>query len=141
MARGGPHAAPLAKIVGSFGGNKSELRREAAVLEELLVPLDPDDADVASLLETLARRDRRPLLLARRAHLHPTQAAAILRILDPYPDSLVVSLREPFDVPLFAPARHLLAAYGDDEAAIGGLADVLFGSSLPAGRLPIAIDT
>jgi len=141
VVRGVPHADPLASIAISFGGSEPELRREAAVLDELMAPLDPSDADIATLLETLAQRDRRPLLLARRAHLHPAQAAMIARILDRYPDALVVSLREPFDVPLFAPARHLLAAYGDDEAAIGGLADVLFGSSLPSGRLPITIDT
>jgi beta-N-acetylhexosaminidase len=139
VVRGMPHADPLASIAVSFGAGVPELRREAAVLEELMVPLDPSHADVTSLLETLAQRDRRPLLLARRAHLHRAQAAAIARILDRYPDSLVVSLREPFDVPLFAPARHLLAAYGDDEAAIGGLADVLFGSSLPSGRLPVTV--
>jgi xanthine/CO dehydrogenase XdhC/CoxF family maturation factor len=108
-------------------------------MEELVAPLDPADADVASLLETLARHDRRPLLLTRRAHLHPAQAGAIARILDGSPDALVVSLREPFDVPLFASARHLLATYGDDATAIGGLADVLFGSSLPSGRLPVTV--
>jgi beta-N-acetylhexosaminidase len=139
VVRGVPHAGPLASIAVSFGSSEPALRREAAVLEELIAPLDPSDADVASLLETLAQRDRRPLLLARRAHLHPAQTAAIARILDRYPDSLVVSLREPFDVPLFAQARHVLAAYGDDEAAIGGLADVLFGSSLPSGRLPVSL--
>lgn len=138
VLRGLPHADPLSSIAVSFGAGEPQLQREAAVLEELVLPLDPADADVASLLETLARRERRPLLLTRRAHLHPKQADAVARILERYPDGLVVSLREPFDVPLFASARHLLAAYGDDEASIGGLADVLFGSSLPSGRLPIS---
>lgn len=137
VVRGLPHADPLSSIAVSFGAGEPELRREAAVLEELVVPLDPAEGDVGSLLETLARRERRPLVLTRRAHLHAKQAGAVARILDRYPDALVVSLREPFDVPLFAAARHLLAAYGDDEASIGGLADVLFGSSLPSGRLPI----
>lgn len=139
VVRGFPHADPLSSIAVTFGAEEPKLQREAAVLEEVLLPVDPADADVASLLETLARRERRPLLLARRAHLHPLQAGAITRILDNYPDALVVSLREPFDVPLFGAARHLLAAYGDDEAAIGGLADVIFGSSLPSGRLPVSL--
>lgn len=140
VVRGVPHADPVASIVVSFGGSEPELQREAAALEEAIAPLDPTDADIASLFETLARHERRPLLLARRAHLHPAQAEAIMQILNRYPDALVVSLREPFDVPLFESARHLLAAYGDDAAAIGGLADVIFGSSLPSGRLPVAID-
>jgi hypothetical protein len=45
-------------------------------------------------------------------------------------------VREPFDTALFPGARHLLAAYGDDIASIGGLADVIFGGSMPTGRLP-----
>jgi beta-N-acetylhexosaminidase len=139
VIRGVPHADPLASVAVSFGGSASELQRETAVLKELIAPLDPSDADVAGLLEALAQGERRPLLLARRAHLHPSQAAAIVQILDRYPDALVVSLREPFDVPLFAAARHLFATYGDDEAAIGGLADVLFGSCLPSGQLPVSL--
>ncbi len=50
---------------------------------------------------------------------------------------MVVSLLEPFDLGLFANARHLLAAYGDDVASIGGLADVIFGGSMPVGSLPL----
>ncbi|MBV9333264.1 MAG: glycoside hydrolase family 3 protein [Candidatus Eremiobacteraeota bacterium] len=141
VVRGIPHADPLASVAVSFGGTEPELKREAAVVEELIVPSDPADADIAFLLDGLAQRGRRPLVLARRAHLHPAQAGAIAQILERYPDALVVSLLEPFDVPLFASARHLLAAYGDDEAAIGGLADVIFGSSLASGRLPVSLDT
>ena len=141
VVRGVPHADPLASMAVSFGSTEADLQREAAALEETIVPIDPAEADVGSLLVALARRERRPLVLARRAHLHPAQAGAITQILDRYPDALVVSLREPFDVPLFASARHLLAAYGDDDATIGGLADVIFGSSLPSGRLPVSVDT
>ncbi len=48
-------------------------------------------------------------------------------------------MREPFDIPLFAAARHVLAAYGDDAASVGGLADVLFGGSAPGGKLPVEL--
>jgi hypothetical protein len=48
-------------------------------------------------------------------------------------------MREPFDVPLFARARHVLAAYGDDAASVGALADVLFGSSIPGGTMPVVL--
>jgi hypothetical protein len=71
--------------------------------------------------------------------LHPSQAQAIATILQRYPDAVVVSLIEPFDLPLFGAAHHLLATYGDDSASIGGLADVLFGSSMPTGRLPVSL--
>lgn len=150
LVRGFAHADPLTTIVVSFEGDRSEgintrgiaaesLRREAPALAEYRLPLDPDGAAVAAALDAIAKSDRRALLLARRAHLHPAQAAAIDAIVGTAHDAVVVSMLEPFDVPCFARARHVLAAYGDDAAAIGGLADVLFGGSLPQGRLPVSL--
>ena len=55
------------------------------------------------------------------------------------PDAAVISILEPYDVPLFTNAANVLAAYGDDPAAVGGLADVLFGGSRPEGRLPVEL--
>ena len=115
------------------------MKREAPALAELTLSLDPAQAEMERVFATLAQSDRRPILLARRAHLHPEQAEAIAAVVARYPDALVVSLLEPFDLPFFASARHLLAAYGDDAASIGGLADVLFGNSMPAGKLPVAL--
>lgn len=138
VLRGLPHADPLSSIAVSFGGERRVLEPEAPVLEELLATLEPSSQEADALLAALETRERRPILLARRAHCYPSQAKAIELILDRYPDALVVSLREPFDTALFSDARHLLAAYGDDVASIGGLADVIFGGSMPTGRLPIA---
>ncbi|HEY6327304.1 MAG TPA: hypothetical protein VIW73_12410, partial [Candidatus Cybelea sp.] len=137
LLRGIAHADPLASIVVSFGGTAATLDREAPAMETLDAPIAPNETDARSVLDALARSQRRTILLARRAHLHPEQVAAIGAILERYPDALVVSLLEPFDVGLFPSARHLVVAYGDDEASIGGLADVLFGGSLPTGQLPI----
>lgn len=136
LLRGIPHADPLSSIAISFGGERRVLQPEAPALEELLAPLEPTPQEAETLLAQLEARERRPILLARRAHCHPSQAQTIARILDRNPDALVVSVREPFDTALFPGARHLLAAYGDDIASIGGLADVIFGGSMPTGRLP-----
>lgn len=137
LLRGIAHADPLASIAVAFGGTAATLDREAPAMQTLDVPIAPNETEVRLILDTLARSQRRPILLARRAHLYPEQTEAIGGILQGYPDALVVSLLEPFDVGLFPSARHLVAAYGDDEASIGGLADVIFGGSLPSGRLPI----
>jgi beta-N-acetylhexosaminidase len=140
LLRGLPHADPVASIVVSFGGERNaSLTREAPVLQEVIATPDPGEAEVDRILERLANSARRPLLLARRAHLHPSQADAIARIVARFPDAAVVSLLEPFDLPLFSSARHLLATYGDAPVSIGGLADVLFGGSLPEGRLPVEL--
>ena len=137
LVRGIAHVDPIVSIAVSFGGDTT-LVRESPALAHVALSLDPAAEEVEELFADLERRGRRPLVLSRRAHLHPAQAAAISRILAAYPDATVVSLREPFDLPLFGAARHLLAAYGDDVASLGGLADVLFSGHMPAGRLPIA---
>lgn len=139
LVRGVPEADPLVSFAISFGAGGASLQREAPVLATLEVSLDPAKEEVEQIFAALERTQRRPLLLARRAHLHPAQATGIATILERYRNGLVVSMLEPFDLPLFTGARHLLAAYGDDAASVGGLADVLFGASMPAGNLPVSL--
>jgi beta-N-acetylhexosaminidase len=139
LLRGLPHADPIASITVSFGGDGQMLEREAPALENVCGAIDPAADEIGTLLAAIDQSQRRPVVFARRAHLHPGQAQAIRAVVDRSPDALVVSLLEPFDLPLFPGARHLLAAYGDDCASIGGVADVLFGGSMPTGRLPVAL--
>jgi beta-N-acetylhexosaminidase len=151
LVRGLAYADPLTTLAVSFEGETFEginttavrggsLRREAPALSQLELPIDPRDEHVGRALAAIAQSGRRPLMLARRAHLHAGQARAIDAIAAEYPDAIAVSMLEPFDVPLFSRAHHVLAAYGDDAAAIAGLADVLFGGSMPEGRLPVDVE-
>lgn len=146
--RGLAHADPTASIAISFSGTTSEgaqgtlaagasLATQAPALQETIAPLDPSEGDVAALIESVAQSRRRPIVLMRRAHLIPRQARGVAAILERFPDALVVSMREPYDCALFPQAQHLLAAYGDNGASLGGLADVIFGDGLATGVLPV----
>jgi beta-N-acetylhexosaminidase len=148
LVRGLAHADPLTCAVLSFEGTTADgvvpddvrrpsLSAEAPALAHVALPIDPWPGSLDDAFALLARTGRRPIVLARRAHLYDRQAGAIASIVDRYPDALVVSALEPFDVPLFAQAQHVVACYGDDASAIGGLADVLFANVLPEGRLPV----
>ncbi|MHB8141195.1 MAG: beta-N-acetylhexosaminidase [Vulcanimicrobiaceae bacterium] len=148
LVRGEGGADATACLVISFESVTDQgaegLRREfpslvaqAPALLEWRAPLDPEDGVAERILERLAQTSRRPILLMRRAHIYPAQARVAARVLAAHPDALVVSLREPYDIALFPQARHLLCAYDDGPASIGGLADVLFGGSPPLGRLPV----
>ena len=139
LVRGIPELDPLAAAAVAFGGDADALQREAPSLITFSVSRDPDSDQVARVIDELGRTGRRPLLLTRRADLHEAQAAALTTIARQYPDAVVVSLLEPFDLPLFGEARHLLATCGDEPVSLGGLADVLFGSHLATGQLPIAV--
>ncbi|MBV9233460.1 MAG: hypothetical protein JO030_05405 [Candidatus Eremiobacteraeota bacterium] len=137
LIRGVPRADPVASVAIAFGANGTRLRHEAPALREASLPLEPHRDQIRALLDDLEGWQRRPLLLAQRAHLYEAQAAAIADVIARYPDALVVSTAEPFDLPLFPRARHLLACYGNDAASLGGLADVLFGGAMPSGQLPV----
>ncbi len=144
LVRGFSHADPTACCTVEFfeedapGEYRELLRSQAPVLQEMRLAVNTSGADVDAVIDRIEQSRRRPIVLTRRAHLYPAQARAIARIVDRFPDAVVVSTLEPFDLDLFENARHVLAAYGDDEASIGGLADVLFGGVMPQGRLPIA---
>jgi beta-N-acetylhexosaminidase len=150
LVRGIAHADPTASIAVSFQSETREgvvgvhaqhasLTSQAPVLHEVIAPLDPSDAQTSDLLAQLAASQRRPIVLARRAHVYPAQARAIAAIVARDPDALVVSVREPFDVPLFASARHVVAMFDDSAPSIGALADVLFGAGSTRGHLPVEI--
>jgi beta-N-acetylhexosaminidase len=137
VIRGIAHADPTASFVLDFGGGGATLSREAPACEAFVLPLDPRPADVTQALALLEKSRRRPIVLSRRAHQQPAQAGAIAAVVDRFPDALVISMLEPYDLRCFGDARHVLAAYGDDAASIGGLADVIFGGLMAQGRLPV----
>jgi beta-N-acetylhexosaminidase len=150
LIRGIAHADPTASVVVSFQGVTREgasgvqaehasLAVQAPVLLEAVAPLDPTREELRVLLERVSATQRRPIVLARRAHLYDGQHRAVDELLDLAPDAIVVSVREPYDVALFDRALHLLAVYDDGVCGIGALADVLFGAGAARGRLPVAL--
>ncbi len=97
-------------------------------------------AQVAALVNADASAPeprRRTIVLSYRAHLDSGQQRAIEAMLAERPDTIVVSTAEPYDVTLFPQARHLLACYGDGDASMAGLADVLFSAHPAEGRMPV----
>ncbi len=145
--RGSAHADADRSIVVSFEGATTEgvqgLHTEHASLAgglrvpELRLPLEPQPAQTAALLADLRVRGKRPILLLRRAHVYEKQLQAARAILDEFPDSLIVSTREPFDALLLEGAQTVLCTYGDDKPSMEGLSDVLFGGAPAEGRFPL----
>ncbi len=117
------------------------LRRRRFQAESLRVPLGPSAEMIDQLRRLLeAQSDRSVVVLMRRAHIYPDQLRAIEMILETAPSSIVISLAEPFDVAVVPQAQNVLCAYGDNEPAIEGLADVLTGLLVPSGRFPVDLE-
>ncbi len=116
------------------------LRRRRLRSESMRAPLDPDGETLALLLDVLhAQRDRALVVVARRAHLYPRQRAAIDALLEIAPAAIVVSALEPFDVPALAGASILACTFGDEEANVEALADVLARGERAGGTFPVAL--
>lgn len=115
------------------------LRRRRMKSELLRVALEPDLAMREMLLAVLAiQATRNVVIVARRAHRYEAQRDAIAALLGQAPQAIAISALEPFDLPVLERARGVLCSYGDEEAAIDALADVLCGRSEATGTLPVA---
>lgn len=148
LVRGTPRADATACIVLSFENATTEgaagfhdkharLEAQAPALVSHTVPLAPNERECREALSALVNSGRRPVVLLRRAHLYAEQARLVASVVERFPDSVVVSMREPYDCNVVPAARHVLAMYGDDDATLGALADVLFGNVSPLGTLPV----
>ena len=147
LLRGEARADAHRSIVVSFEGTTIEgvqgLHSEhaalpaPAALRQLRLALDPDPALLDDALAHLHESQKRPIVLMRRAHVYDKQLTAVERILQAFPDALVVSTREPYDALSLGNVRHLLCTYGDDAPSLEGLSDVIFGDAAPQGRLPL----
>ena len=145
VIRGSAQADARSSIVVTFEGTTVEgvqgLHSEHAALAhdvpQLRLPLDPDPDDVGAALTKVRESGRRPIVLMRRAHVYARQHSAVQRLVDAFPDALVISTREPFDAFDIAGAQNVLCTYGDDEPSMTGLAEVIFNGATPSGRYPL----
>ncbi|GAC1562863.1 MAG: glycoside hydrolase family 3 protein [Vulcanimicrobiaceae bacterium] len=114
------------------------LRRRRLRSERFAVPLAPDDDMANVLFDVLdAQGDRSLVIVARRAHVYPSQRALIAALLARAPHAVAVSALEPFDVTYLAGARGIACTFDDGEATTDALADVLVGRRTATGTLPV----
>ncbi len=130
--------------IASMGAERASLalalRRRRVRAESLRVSLSPDAAMREMLAEVVrAQGERNVVLVARRAHLYPDQAAALDDVIAAAPDAIAVSALEPFDLPQLFRARNVRCSFGDEEPNVEALADVLCGRRSATGTLPVSL--
>ncbi len=130
-------ARPDADNVASLS---AALRRRRWKSENMRVPLEPDEDDLALLLDHVPRLgDREFVVVTRDAFAHPPQREAVARILASSPEALIVAARGPADAALWPQARRVACIYGDRPPAFEGCADVLSGRAAASGNLPVRL--
>ena len=116
------------------------LRRRRVRSELLRIPLAPERGTLETLLDVIRGQGARPLvILIRRAHLHAGQRAVVAGLLAAFPEAIVVSMLEPFDVACFPQARNVACCFGDEVTSVEALADVLSGRTGAPAKQPVRL--
>ncbi len=124
----GSHGSPLAKAVRMF----------IPGAQDMTVSQSPSDDEIAAA--AAAARGRGLVIVGtHNGHLYHAQAALVKHVGEVGPPVVVVGMRNPYDVMDLAEIGTYIAAYSFRECSMQAVAEVIFGSTVPTGRLPVTI--
>lgn len=114
------------------------LRRRHPHVDEVVVPLHPEEAAIAGALARIAPGSL-VIVGTINATIHPGQAALVRAILHQQHPTIAVALRMPYDLAAYPAATTYLCTYSLQPPALEALARVLWGDQAAAGRLPVTL--
>jgi beta-N-acetylhexosaminidase len=117
-------------------GLGSALRSHHPSVEEIVTSPEPDTSEIAAVAE---RASRSAVAVVGTIWAGPEQAELVRRVIATGTPTVTVALRTPFDLAAYPEAATHLCTYSIQPPAMAALADVLFGTASPLGRLPAAI--
>ncbi len=124
----GPHGSPLAKAVRMFVPGASDMT----------VSQSPSKEEIAAAATIAAGRGL-VIVGTYNGHLYPAQAALVKRVAQAGSPVVVVGMRNPYDVADFPEVGTYIATYSFRDCSMQAAAEVIFGSTVPTGRLPVTI--
>uniref|UniRef100_E6Q0X8 beta-N-acetylhexosaminidase n=1 Tax=mine drainage metagenome TaxID=410659 RepID=E6Q0X8_9ZZZZ len=136
--RGNPRVRANESILVRFGV-AGDLGSAAlgAIDAPALHPGDPTSVD--RVLAALESSGRRPVLLSYRTHLDAAARNAIRLIVERFPESILVSTMEPFDIEAVPFVEHAICCFGEDELHLHACAAALFSGAPTNGKVPVAL--
>ncbi|HXF68842.1 MAG TPA: glycoside hydrolase family 3 N-terminal domain-containing protein [Thermoflexus sp.] len=114
------------------------LRRYHPRVDEFMISIRPDAAEIAALQEAI-RGHRTVVLGTINAFQHPGQGALARSLLEAGKRLIWVALRLPYDLQALPEAPTFLCTYSILAPSMEALAAVLMGHHPPQGRLPVSI--
>ena len=104
----------------------------------IAVSNEPTAAEIQLVLGT-ARDGRTVIVTTSDANRTPAQVALINALLEAGVPTVIIAVRNPYDLMAFPEATTYLLSYGNNPPALEALVKVLRGEILPQGKLPIEI--
>ncbi|HEY8424383.1 MAG TPA: glycoside hydrolase family 3 C-terminal domain-containing protein [Limnochordales bacterium] len=116
------------------------IRRFVPGAHAFLFSLSPTPEEVAQAVERARSGDVDVVVLGTfNAHLDDRQAALVDAVVDTGVPTIVVAMRNPYDIEKLPSAKAYLATYSFRECAMQAAAEVVFGVTKPKARLPVTI--
>ncbi len=106
--------------------------------EEVIMPIDPDEAEVAALADRVAQADR-VVAGTINAYQHPGQAALINTLVDRRVPLVAIALRMPYDLRAYPHVSTYVCAYSLHPPALQAAAQALWGEISFDGQLPVGL--
>jgi len=114
------------------------LRRHHQAVDEVIVPIDPAQPDIAALLEKASSYDL-IVVGSINAPDYPGQSALVNALGETGVPLVAVALRLPYDIAAYPDAPTYVCTYSIQPASMNALADALWGRIPFAGVLPVSI--
>ena len=114
------------------------VRRYHPGADEINIPADPSESEVAAIRQRLAGYDL-AIVGTINATAQPGQTAVVNAALADGIATVVVALRMPYDLAAFPSAPTYLCSYSILPPSVDALADAIWGQAPIAGRLPVSI--
>jgi beta-N-acetylhexosaminidase len=114
------------------------IRAYHPVVDELLMPIDPGEAEVAALADRAAAADR-IVVGTINAQQHRGQAALVNTLIDRGQPVIAIALRMPYDMIAYPRVPTYLCTYSLQPASLRAVAQALWGHIPCMGQLPVEL--
>jgi beta-N-acetylhexosaminidase len=99
---------------------------------------DPDDSAITAALN-MARDVHKVVVTTTDAGFYPGQVKLMTKLLTKNANTIIVSVRTPYDISVLPNVPTVLVAYGGNGPTLQAIADVLMGKSQASGVLPVTL--
>jgi beta-N-acetylhexosaminidase len=114
------------------------IRAYHPAVDEILMPMEPSEADVAALVDRAAGAER-VIVGTINAHQHRGQAALVNALLDQGQSVIALALRMPYDMIAYPRVSTYLCTYSLQPASLQAVAQALWGHIPCVGQLPVEL--
>lgn len=122
---------------GGVTGLAAALQQQAPDLKSLALASSKITAERMSAAKTLAAEADVLILATRSAHIIDAQKAACLELMSAARKTILLCLRNPYDVAVLPGAAAILCTCGDSAPSLSAAVDALLGRFIPDGILPV----